>query len=276
MKNKQFLLQVVLACSITILAVSAIATATTIGTNISTDGTLSAGGNFSLFDSTTASTSVFMSDSYDLLGVGAAGQGWRINDEAENMMIGATYIPAANYSALWIKTPSSGSTGFVITDNDDETPFELSTEENDKLNMKFQLTDLIPEANLEFKDTEQDYWTFSFDEATNMFRSSGGADEGAIPGLVIGSTDAVSNYSLSGNDVIIAQDLEVQANTYLGTTGIATGTPTTDLDVNGLMRAAKTSTTTCSVTYEGAIFYNPNNSRFWGCDGSDWVRLDSN
>jgi hypothetical protein len=57
--------------------------------------------------------------------------------------------------------------------------------------------------------------------------------------------------------------------------GIGTTSPATALDVSGLFRALQTSTTTCSASIEGSSFYSSGNKHFWGCDGTNWNRLDN-
>lgn len=60
-----------------------------------------------------------------------------------------------------------------------------------------------------------------------------------------------------------------------GSMGIATNSPAVALDVNGYVKVLQTSTTTaCSPTIAGSIFYNQANNNFWGCgSGSTWTQL---
>jgi hypothetical protein len=62
----------------------------------------------------------------------------------------------------------------------------------------------------------------------------------------------------------------------LGQTLIATGTAasSTSLEVNGYLRAQRTSTSTeCYGATAGEVFYNSSNSHLWGCNGSTWVKI---
>jgi hypothetical protein len=54
---------------------------------------------------------------------------------------------------------------------------------------------------------------------------------------------------------------------YNNNYGIGTSTPATTLDVNGYIKALQTGTTTvCTSSIAGSIFYNQENSVFWGCN----------
>jgi hypothetical protein len=71
--------------------------------------------------------------------------------------------------------------------------------------------------------------------------------------------------------------------------GVSTTTSTNGVDIsggcfafngvclisNGLVRVYQTATTTCSASIEGSMFYNSSNKHFWGCDGTNWNRLDN-
>ena len=64
--------------------------------------------------------------------------------------------------------------------------------------------------------------------------------------------------------------------TNTGSVGIGTAAPATVLDVNGYARVFQTSTTTaCSSAIAGSIFFNQANGNFWGCDGTNWLRLNN-
>jgi len=61
-----------------------------------------------------------------------------------------------------------------------------------------------------------------------------------------------------------------------GNIGVGTSTPAVKLDVyEGLMRAYQTATTTCDTTTEGAFYYSRASKHFYGCDGTNWLKLDN-
>ena len=82
----------------------------------------------------------------------------------------------------------------------------------------------------------------------------------------------VTAENTSGNIMNINSMLVLD---YAGKVGIATTTPAMELDVAGMMRAYKTSTSTCDATLYGAIFYHQTDDIFWGCKSSGWSRLDN-
>ena len=61
-----------------------------------------------------------------------------------------------------------------------------------------------------------------------------------------------------------------------GNVGIGDITPTTKLDVNGIIKTAPRSTATCNSTIEGGIYYDSDDNHFYGCNGTSWIRLDYN
>lgn len=63
-------------------------------------------------------------------------------------------------------------------------------------------------------------------------------------------------------------------NSNSGYTGFSTTSPVTEIDVNGLIRMNQNSTTTCSVAIQGAIHFSATSTKFWGCNGTNWVALD--
>ncbi|MCX6785925.1 MAG: hypothetical protein NTZ18_03695 [Candidatus Komeilibacteria bacterium] len=80
--------------------------------------------------------------------------------------------------------------------------------------------------------------------------------------------------------VVIDDSMETYGtSTIQGLLRVATDTPVLITDkiqfnVKGISRTTQTSTTTCAADVEGSFFYNPNNKHFWGCDGTDWKKLD--
>jgi hypothetical protein len=59
-----------------------------------------------------------------------------------------------------------------------------------------------------------------------------------------------------------------------GKVGVNTPSPVTTLDVFGSIRVLETATTTCDGGRAGTILYNAGNQKFWGCNGTEWHRLD--
>jgi hypothetical protein len=62
--------------------------------------------------------------------------------------------------------------------------------------------------------------------------------------------------------------------TSTGKVGIGTSNPLATLEVAGPIRLTKKSAG-CDQNAEGEIAYNPDNKRFWGCDGVAWHQLDN-
>lgn len=60
-----------------------------------------------------------------------------------------------------------------------------------------------------------------------------------------------------------------------GNTGIMNASPSTALDVNGIIRALPEAKPECNAQTEGGIYYDKDDKIFYGCDGSDWVQLNS-
>jgi hypothetical protein len=117
------------------------------------------------------------------------------------------------------------------------------------------------------------FYVDSYDRSTTA-----GDKAGALLYGLFNSTPSSQTLTLNAS-TSIAQNLNVHGtgNNYLfGNTGIGTTTPSVKLDVNGLIRVYQTSTTTCSASIEGSIFYNGTvgNKHFYGCDGTNWKQLD--
>jgi autotransporter adhesin len=60
-----------------------------------------------------------------------------------------------------------------------------------------------------------------------------------------------------------------------GNIGISTATPSASLEVNGIIKTTPRSAATCDVTTEGGIYYDSDDKHFYGCDGTNWVQLDT-
>lgn len=94
-------------------------------------------------------------------------------------------------------------------------------------------------------------------------------------GYNTGAPSATASNQLNIGNVLYGSGMSTSFSTS-GKIGIATTTPATTLDVNGLIRVYQTSTTTCATAIEGSIFYNgtTGNKHFYGCDGTNWKQLD--
>ena len=174
---------------------------------------------------------LYFANNADIVGIGANGPGWRLNDSSGNFAVGAGLIPGVA-TGLALQSPAGAASVIHLNDSDGNNVIALTLdEEGGNSDLQFVNTTQSPDNYLRFIDTQGDYWSFSYDETDNILRGWGDTGDGAAPGLCLGSETADSSYGLSTNDVVIAQDLEVQGNTYLGTTGIGTGTPATVLDI---------------------------------------------
>jgi hypothetical protein len=89
--------------------------------------------------------------------------------------------------------------------------------------------------------------------------------------------DTGSNQISIGNLIFGTGATATGKTVSTGKVGIGIAAPATTLDVNGLIRAYQTSTTTCDASVEGSIFYNgtAGNKHFYGCNGSAWRQLDN-
>jgi len=95
---------------------------------------------------------------------------------------------------------------------------------------------------------------------------------GVYIGMGIDASD--SNKFKITTDNLLAGGTTLLTITTGGNVGISTTTPAMTLDVAGMIRAYKTSTTTCDAAIYGAIFYNQIDDIFWGCKVAGWTRLD--
>ncbi|MCE5249414.1 hypothetical protein LLG96_04255 [bacterium] len=57
--------------------------------------------------------------------------------------------------------------------------------------------------------------------------------------------------------------------------GIGTFSPTTALDVAGVIKTRPTSTATCDTDVAGGIYFDSDDNHFYGCNGTAWVQLDN-
>lgn len=114
--------------------------------------------------------------------------------------------------------------------------------------------------------------------AMNFDTNAGALSWWDMPVTSGASDDTVESYSaqIDGTSILtIFAKSDGAGGIKHDRVGIGTTTPDVKLDVNGYIKALQTSTTTnCVATTTGAMFYNQANSHFWGCDGTNWLRLD--
>lgn len=61
-----------------------------------------------------------------------------------------------------------------------------------------------------------------------------------------------------------------------GNVGIGTSSPTTPLEVDGVIKTSPQGIApTCDATAEGGIYYDANDNHFYGCDGTSWYEIMS-
>ena len=135
-----------------------------------------------------------------------------------------------------------------------------------------------------------DYITFSSGALGQVWEiDNSGNFTGSVSGQSMSTknTDASSllfSARNSGSGLVEVARLQGAADPYFqatnlysfvesGNVGIATTTPALTLDVSGMMRAYKTTTSTCNATIEGGIFFNQTDKIGYMCDGSVWRKL---
>lgn len=90
-------------------------------------------------------------------------------------------------------------------------------------------------------------------------------------GIIFDSTDTSGNIfqvasSTGDNYFTVTAD---------GKVGVRNQAPTTELDVYGMIRTYSTEPRECTTAIEGAIQYDAYHKKFLGCNGVEWLRLDS-
>lgn len=75
----------------------------------------------------------------------------------------------------------------------------------------------------------------------------------------------------TGSPSTISEAVRIDFN---GNVGIGTTTPAVKLSVNGIIQTEERSLATCNAQSEGGIYYDSDDSHFYGCDGSTWNQLD--
>ena len=102
-----------------------------------------------------------------------------------------------------------------------------------------------------------------------------GKSHATDPGLMRFQTpNAAVSSSITRLDITGAVDTAI-VSFQNSNVGIGTTTPAALLNVyGGEIIVGNTATTTCSALIEGAIHFSKTDKIFWGCDGTNWVRLD--
>ena len=97
-----------------------------------------------------------------------------------------------------------------------------------------------------------------------------GKDNSDSNSIVIGSTaiGIGANSVVLGNNSIVTTALK-------GNVGIGTTAPGAKLDVDGIIKTKERATATCDANAEGGIYYDSDDSHFYGCDGTTWHQLDN-
>lgn len=123
----------------------------------------------------------------------------------------------------------------------------------------------------------------------NQYRQTFQILQGSSLGWYWGNEDADDNYMSvalggagnihdnKGRDYIFKSssfDPILQIENDTGYVGVGTSSPVTTFEVVGLIRTTQNSTTTCSTAIQGAIHFSATSTKFWGCNGTDWVALD--
>lgn len=99
--------------------------------------------------------------------------------------------------------------------------------------------------------------------------------EGSLYGGATGTNCGGTGSACFTSPTIAFQDSAVS---YLNTGfnfGIGTTTPSVTLDVNGAIRTRPAATSTCDALRAGSMYFDSDDSHFYGCNGSGWVRLDN-
>jgi len=106
-------------------------------------------------------------------------------------------------------------------------------------------------------------------DAGTDFNSSGGltlAEKLYTDEVRARSSAGLKLYDDGGNGIFVEDG---------GNVGIGTTSPSTKLDVDGIIKTRERSTATCDADSEGGIYYDSDDSHFYGCNGTSWVQLDN-
>jgi len=85
------------------------------------------------------------------------------------------------------------------------------------------------------------------------------------------------SFGISLDNPVTAYELTASNTMAImgGNVGIATTSPATALDVNGIIKTQPASARTCNTLAQGGIMYDSDDNHFYGCNGSTWLQLDN-
>ena len=121
--------------------------------------------------------------------------------------------------------------------------------------------------------------TFQFPNITGTFLMATGTQDIETSGdfTLTGTTSFATVNTGQGDYELYAmnQDIESSDTVEFAKIGIGEANPTTTLDVAGMIRALESTSTACNATTEGNMLYDSTDKHFYGCDGTNWLQLDT-
>jgi hypothetical protein len=178
-----------------------------------------------------------------LLGATRDSQGFIVKNDAGDAQIQFVHYPAVDFgtgdigaNVAKVDAPLDGYSTFAMGDSNGDPIVTMGVAEYGSIGfLRVQSSDLIPTVMLNFSDTNEEEMVYvGLDTEYHFLGFVGVNDSGTAPGFVFGTSDAenISDHSLSSNDVIIAQDFEVNGIAYLDDDvingGIISNTPVTE------------------------------------------------
>ena len=158
-----------------------------------------------------SSNSMFFTNSGDIIGLGVMGQGWRINDDSGNYVAGAGYGPSMSAGFLAVQAPSEGVATIAANDSNGNSLLQLLIMESFNVGTILLSNSATMSTQIQFEDSDADdqvyFWLDQTENRLEMYGTDG--TETTQPGFLIGGRTQTSNYGLSSNDLLIANDIEV-------------------------------------------------------------------